>query len=71
MAEKISVIVTGEHDFTGSSTVLSDGRTVEWKELQLLNFEPIPVEKEFFEQMDQLMGELKAINRSGIGKTYF
>lgn len=53
MAEKVKVIVTGDHDFTESSVVLSDGRTVEWRELNLLRFEKVAIENEFFESLEK------------------
>src|SRR3989338_1532778 len=51
MGNNVKVIVTGEHEITEKATVLPDGRTVEWQKLSLLNFEPIPVEKEFLESV--------------------
>lgn len=49
MASNLKVVVTGEHDFTETTTLLKDGRTVEWVELNVLTFERLPVEKDFLE----------------------
>src|SRR5262245_6593332 len=51
MADNLRVIVTGEHDLEEKSLTLSDGRRVEWIELNLLHFERLPIEKEFLEAL--------------------